>query len=226
MKKLLIGNWKMNLTSNQALQLAASITSPSDEWQAVVCPSFPHLSLVKSALSANVKLGAQNVSRETFGAFTGGVCAEQLKDIGCEYVIVGHSERRIKGGESKKEVFEKLHRALEAGLKPILCVGETLEEYTAGKIATVIKEQLDGISFNESLIIAYEPVWSIGTGLIPTIDEVEHAISLIKQVIPAPVIYGGSVNSKNSHTFKNLVSCSGFLVGGASLNAQEFNNIV
>ena len=142
MKKILVGNWKMALDSSQAVDLAKSVTTLADA-EVVVCPSFLHLAQVKAALRHGVKLGAQNVSRETFGAYTGEVCAEQLRDIGCEYVIIGHSECRVNAKESNSDIKKKLEMASSAGLKPILCVGESLDEYKSGATAQIIEYQLD-----------------------------------------------------------------------------------
>lgn len=228
MKRLLVGNWKMILTLSQAISLAKSIL-PSENHEVVVCPSFIHLSQVREVLQSGIKLGAQNVSRETFGAFTGDICAEQLKDIGCEYTIIGHSERRIKEKETNTDIHIKLNNANKAKLKQILCVGETLEEYNLGMTEEVIQKQLaDVVStpIHESLVIAYEPIWAIGSGLIPTAKEVERVIAKINAIVPSPVIYGGSVDSKNSGIFSEIPSCKGFLIGGASLKPEEFNKII
>ncbi|MFI4984188.1 MAG: triose-phosphate isomerase [Rickettsiales bacterium] len=225
MKKLLVGNWKMNLNAADAVALSKAI-QPSLDYDIVICPSLLHLSIVQSLINTSgIKLGAQNVSRETFGSFTGDVCAEQLKDIGCEYVIIGHSERRVKAEESNVEIHTKLQRALEVGLKPILCVGESLEEYKSELTNEILARQLLNVEYNDSLIIAYEPVWAIGTGLVPTNREIENSITTIKSIVNSPVLYGGSVSAKNSSQLDEISCCDGFLVGGASLKADEFNKI-
>jgi triosephosphate isomerase len=222
MKKLVVGNWKMNSDAQSCVSLVSNITE-SNTVDVVICPPFPYLSIAKT----NLLLGAQNCSAFENGAYTGEVSAKMLSDIGCKYVILGHSERRQHFKENDSEVLAKAMLAHKHGLKAIICVGESLETYQSGKTEEFVSGQLTNyLDLDPSLtIIAYEPIWAIGTGLTPTVAEVEAITKSIKQKSKFPVLYGGSVNQKNCKDFANIKAVDGFLVGGASLDPTQFNQI-
>lgn len=239
---LIAGNWKMNTESESATALASAIASKAGEVSAaelLVCPPSILLSTVRNAIgSATVGLGAQNMYHEAKGAFTGEISAAMLNDIGAAYVILGHSERRHVFGETDEDVNKKTVAALAAGLKPIVCVGELLEEREAGRTAEVIRSQFEGslagISAEDmsNVVIAYEPVWAIGTGKVATPAQAEevHA-DLRKQLVDrynaelaetVRILYGGSVKPDNAAELLGQPNIDGALIGGASLKADDF----
>lgn len=235
------GNWKMNgnRTSVQAL-MAALKTGVDSQWKSrvLVCPPYPYLELVaESALNTPIKVGAQNLSEHPAGAHTGEVAAEMLVDLGCSYVIVGHSERRSLQGETDAQVAAKVARALEAGLTPILCVGESLEQRQQAQTLAVVGAQLTavldvvGVAAFEKIILAYEPVWAIGTGLTATPEQAQEVHQALRSVVAAqdgtvaaalPILYGGSVKAANAASLFACPDIDGGLIGGASLDANEF----
>lgn len=240
-KKIVCGNWKMNTTRDEAINLASAIEKdiPKTEVEVIICPPFLYLESVKRVLE-KIKLGAQNCYFEKNGAYTGEISAIELRDF-CEYVILGHSERRKHQKESDKEVLLKAKAVLEAGLSPIVCVGETKEERNSGKENDVVSRQvsfaLEALSGDEvsKMIFAYEPVWAISTGEVCSAPLTLPVIKLIREVIDKkfqsvsrniPVLYGGSVNSYNVSAFAHEEEIDGVLVGGASLDVQEFVKIV
>lgn len=210
----------------------------SDEVGLLVCPPYPYLASVASQLAGSkVQLGAQNVSEHDKGAFTGEVAPAMLHDVGCRYVIVGHSERRTLYGESSALVAEKMAAALAAGLIPILCVGETLEERKAGSTEAVVGEQLaaaierNGIAAFGASVIAYEPVWAIGTGMTATPEQAQDVHRYIRSVLAeqdsgvadgVQILYGGSVKGDNAAGLFCMPDIDGGLIGGASLKAADF----
>lgn len=240
---VVVGNWKMNTNLGQALELAAGIGNQLKNVpgvQVVLCPPFPFLSSVGEALRGSaVQLGAQNMHWEDSGAFTGEVAAQMLQGL-CEYVILGHSERRQLFGETDELINRKIRSALSHGLRPILCVGETLDERESGKAKTVVAEQvrrgLADIVDITSLAVAYEPVWAIGSGLAATPEiaaEVmsEGILEVLRELYAdagseVPLLYGGSVNPSNIGEFAAQTSIHGALVGGASLQVSQFVQIV
>jgi triosephosphate isomerase (TIM) len=231
MKKLIVANWKMNPDSAQAAkQLFADMGKlKASKSEIVICPPFPYLHLAKPK---NYALGAQDIFWESKGAFTGEVAAPMLQSLGVQYVIIGHSERRKWVGETDEVVNRKVKAALAAGLKVILCVGEDAEVRDKGMTAAkrfVDKELREGLADlkNPSLIVAYEPIWAIGSGRAdnPT-DTVEMAEFIRSRVSGARVLYGGSVNSGNAKDFLQHPEIDGALVGGASLRAYEFKGII
>lgn len=233
MSKLLVFNWKMNPAT---LSEASVFAQASDHEGVVVAPPFPFLEPVADTL-IKAKLGAQDLSRESSGAFTGEVSAQELKNIGVSYVIVGHSERRHKLGEPDEVIAKKMKVAIDSGLIPILCVGETKEEKDNGRREAVIERQLiSGLSQlsvgNGQLLIAYEPVWAIGTGDPETPDHAADTIEFIKELLvksynlEVKVLYGGSVDSKNLGDFLKKKEIDGALVGGASLKTGEVEKMV
>lgn len=194
-------------------------------------PSFVHLPQVLSKLKTESEwwVGAQDCSTEIEGAFTGEVSARSLKELGCKVVLIGHSERRQRAKETLESLRKKLDRAKEAGLKPVFCIGETEAERLSGKTLDILRAQLGALeAYSGSILIAYEPVWAIGTGKIPTLNEVEEAHSFVWKLAPKAegVLYGGSVKAENARELAAVSGVSGFLVGGASLKADIFEKIV
>jgi len=235
-KKLIVGNWKMNKTPFEAgilaLEIAAKAKSINNKkCEIVICPSFVCLDRVSKAIkNSNVLLGAQDVFYEKSGAFTGEVSADMLKDLGVRYVIAGHSERREYFGEDDEEVNWKALEAAEAGITPIVCVGESSEEREEGREFEVIRRQvLEGLrGLNRgSFVIAYEPVWAIGTGVVATAKQAEDVCKFIKGIVgkDVRVLYGGSMNGANAGELLNMPSIDGGLIGGASLKNDEFIKI-
>ncbi len=238
---LVAGNWKMNGSSAANAELVAGIVAGIPEgngFSLLVCPPFPYVAAVVQAASGSaVSVGAQNVSEHEKGAFTGEVAPSMLKDLGCEYVIVGHSERRALYGETSQQVAAKFVAAQAAGLTPILCVGETLEEREAGTTEAVVDEQLDavldaaGIAAFGAAVIAYEPVWAIGTGMTATPEQAQDVHRHIRGRLEArdeavaatvQILYGGSMKGENAPGLLGQADIDGGLIGGASLKAADF----
>ena len=244
MKKLIVANWKMNMTKASGISLVKSLSakinrSNSSSHEVVVCPPFTLISEISKILkSSKISLGGQDCSTDSFGAFTGDISSLMLKDLGCKYVIVGHSERREHHNESEKIIKNKLDLALSLGLKVILCVGEKMQEKKKGNTIRIITRQLQlSISKkcnNKNTIIAYEPVWSIGSGVTPKDSEICDVHNFIKNKSsqlsigdkPLMVLYGGSVNPRNSKNILSLQNVDGALVGGASLKLKSFLDII
>ena len=239
--KLVAGNWKMNgsLAANQGLLNGLVPLLPSlGTVKSAICAPFPYLAQVAQALKGtNIAVGAQDVCQFDNGAYTGGVSAAMLKDIGCRYVIVGHSERRTIFGESSELVALKFAAVRKAGLTPILCVGETLTEREAGDAEAVIARQLDavigqsGVAELGHAVVAYEPVWAIGTGKTATPDEAQAIHAFVRARIAAQdagvaagllIQYGGSVKASNARQLFAMPDIDGGLIVGASLIADEF----
>ena len=240
-KYLVAGNWKMNgsVAANQALlDGLLSGFAPSDQVDMLVCPPSVYLdSAGKAIAGSGIALGAQNVSEHESGAFTGEVSAAMLQDFGCSYVLVGHSERRALYGETSEQVAAKFAAALEAGLTPVLCVGETQEQREAGETAAVVDEQLDavlnasGVGALASAVVAYEPVWAIGTGLTATPEQAQDVHRHIRSRIEGldegiaadlQILYGGSCKGSNAAGLFAQPDIDGGLIGGASLKAEDF----
>lgn len=241
-KKIIIANWKMNPSfAEEATRLVKGILAQTlpKNIELIIAPPFVYLDLVKKNFKKEVKLAAQNISWGERGAYTGEISGLMLKNIGCDYAIIGHSERRYKIGETDEMINLKLKAAFKAGLNPILAIGE---KERGGDIVKVlnsqIKSALDGVEASEigRLIIAYEPVWAVGTGLSDTPDHALSSALLIRKIvgnlytpdfaIDLPVLYGGSVTAENSADFIGQVGINGALVGGASLNIEEFLKII
>ena len=238
---LVAGNWKMNgsLATNQALVegILGGVPS-SDQVDLLVCPPFPYLAQVSAMLGdGRVKLGSQNVSQYESGAYTGECAGSMLREMGCEYAIVGHSERRALFGESSGDVAARFVAAQTAGLTPILCVGETLEEREAGKTESVIDEQLNavldaaGATAFSSAVVAYEPVWAIGTGMTASPEQAQDVHRHIRGRFEAldgdvaaglRILYGGSVKGDNAAGLFSKADIDGGLIGGASLKPADF----
>jgi triosephosphate isomerase len=245
--KIVIGNWKMKKDLKESIDLAKNLKEEFKDFnkgEVAVCPDFVSLKSVKRNLSGSgVKLGAQDVFWEKDGSFTGEVPAETLKQAGCEYVIIGHSERRRYLLENYSMIHQKVKAVLDVnGLTPVVCVGESIEDKESDKRDYVIIDQLQqalgGINIMEKqeIIVAYEPVWAIGSGVPIKPKEAKYAHKIIKLALNDMfgigtannnfrVIYGGSVNSKNVKDFVGLNNLDGLLLGGASLDAKEFRKV-
>jgi triosephosphate isomerase len=245
-KYLIAGNWKMNLNSAEGAELAkdvVSIVGPQTEVTVCVCPTFTAIEAVSHVVTdSNVSLGAQNMHFEASGAYTGEISAEMLRHLFCKFVILGHSERREYFGETDAIVNKKTLVALAANLKPIVCIGETLDEREAGKVNEVIKTQLEGAlvgvtaSAADALVIAYEPVWAIGTGKTATPEMAEEVHAEIRKLLASligaeaaakvRIIYGGSMKPENADELLAKPNIDGGLIGGAALKASSFAALV
>ena len=243
MKALIAGNWKMNGLGESARALAEGLKAVSAEQELsaelLVCPPFPYLGLVAQALAGSrIALGGQDCHSATSGAHTGDTAAPMLRDVGCSYVIVGHSERRSDHGETDAQVRAKAETALASGLVPIVCVGETEEQRNAGEALAVIARQVKGSvpagMEAERLVVAYEPGWAIGTGRTATAADVVEVHAEIRRLLVGLVgegaqnvriLYGGSVKPDNAAELLSQANVDGALVGGASLKVEDFRAI-
>lgn len=248
MKKLIAGNWKMNLDIAEAIDLVNQLSAELNDFDyekadVLVCPNFTSLYSVHEIIkNTPIQLGAQNIYSENKGAFTGETSASMVKSVGCTYVILGHSERRKIFHETDEVVNLKLQKAFEFELKPILCVGESLEQRESGKQFEVVKSQLENSlkDFDlEQLLntaIAYEPVWAIGTGVNATSEQAQEMHKFIRDEVLAGIIsdqakkirilYGGSLNEKVAEEILSQPDINGGLIGGASLNFESFTQII
>lgn len=244
-KILIAGNWKMNKTATEAVELAKPIIETianQNDIDVLMCPTFTSIPAV-SALVGNstVKIGAQNVSDKASGAYTGEISAAMLRDLQVSYVILGHSERRSYYGETDAFINKKVLACLESNLKPVLCVGETLEEREAGKVEEVIKTQLVGgladvpADKAETVVIAYEPVWAIGTGKTATPEQAQEVHAFIRKTLTEilgtvsaniRILYGGSMKPSNADELLAKPDIDGGLIGGAALVANDFLALV
>ncbi|SEA42725.1 triosephosphate isomerase (TIM) [Thalassobacillus cyri] len=245
-KQVIAGNWKMNKVLNEAEQFVQTAKNevPSEEQvESVVCAPYPFLhTLVKETEGTPLKVGAQNMHFEESGAFTGEVSPVMLKDLGVSYVVLGHSERRELFGETDQDVNKKVHAAFKHDLTPIVCVGETLEQRenneTMNHVESQVKNALDGLSDEQvkQVIIAYEPIWAIGTGKTSSAEDANEVCSHIRNVVRAfsseeaaeavRIQYGGSVKPANVDELLNQSDIDGALVGGASMEADSFLKLV
>jgi triosephosphate isomerase len=246
-KNIIAANWKMNMTPSETAAFLDPFLKTFPEATSVdivIAPPFVSLAKAAEAITANpaVALSAQNMSHEASGAFTGETSAAMLKEVGCEYVILGHSERRSLYGEDDLVINKKVHATLAAGLKPILCIGESLEERDGGQLEFVLSQQLEGslagISAEQmaDIVIAYEPVWAIGTGRTASPEQAQETQAYVRSVLATlfggdvagatRIQYGGSVKPGNAAELIGQPDIDGFLVGGASLDATSFAEIV
>ena len=237
------GNWKMNASKESVNKLVMGILSGMSNVssEVVICAPFPYLSQVEALIThSQVRLGAQNLNTNMSGAFTGEVSADMIKDFGAQHVIVGHSERRSLYGETNTIVAEKVKAALDSDLIPLFCVGETLEQREAGETESVVAAQINtvvdlvGIDAFLNIVVAYEPVWAIGTGVTASPEQAQEVHAFIRQLLAnnnydvaqqTPILYGGSMNATNA---KELIACAdidGGLIGGASLKPEDFLQI-
>jgi len=223
--KFIIGNWKMNGNTTERDDMLTALSKTKTKNKIVLCLPFTLLGCEKFGIS----IGAQDVSNHDNGAYTGDISATMLKDMGAQYVIVGHSERRLYHNETNELVREKAEHAIKAGIIPIVCVGETAEEKAAGHTTSIIKKMLlESIPENGEYIVAYEPRWAIGSGLTPTESEIVTAVKTVFDTLPAPVpiLYGGSVNAENARDIISIPYVDGLLIGGASLKSETFIPII
>ena len=244
-KKYIAGNWKMNMLPNETIDFITKIEPmvKDTENEIILCVPFTDIFYaVNSAQGTNIKIGAENMHWEEKGAYTGEVSGQMLKSVGVEYVIIGHSERRAYFNETDETVNKKIKSALALDLKPIVCVGETLEQREAGNEKYVVTSQtekaFDGLSAEDAkkIIIAYEPIWAIGTGKTATPDDANNTIIYIREKLielygeetarAIPIQYGGSVKASNAKELFGMSDIDGALIGGASLNPDEFISIV
>lgn len=245
-QNIVAGNWKMNTIKPEGVELASEVAKAaanlSNGVKLIVAPPFTHLCAVNKALKGSgVELSAQNCADHIKGAYTGEVSVDMIKAVGCQWVILGHSERRQYYGETDAKLVEKVKLALEAGVKVILCVGENLEEREAGKHFDVCKEQTENVLYNftaedmANIVIAYEPVWAIGTGKTATADQAQEIHAYIRKVVAdkfgaevaneMSILYGGSCKPSNAKELFSQPDIDGGLIGGAALKAEDFINI-
>ena len=244
-KKVIAGNWKMNMLPNEAISFIEQIIPLVKDTNNEVILCVPYTDLFYSLLTAqntNIKIGAQNMHWEEKGAYTGEISGQMLKSIGVEYVIIGHSERRQYFAETDETVNKKVKSALANELKPIICVGETLEQREQGKAEEVITTQtvlaLEGINKEQmaNIVLAYEPIWAIGTGKTATSEDANNSIKWVRNKVEelygkevadqVIILYGGSVKAENAKELFSTTDIDGGLVGGASLKVDEFSKIV
>lgn len=241
-RALVAGNWKMNglkASSSEITHLNDLISTSGANCDVLICPPFTLISTLVAIGAKNVPIGAQDCHMNVSGAHTGDVSAQMIKELGCDYIIVGHSERRADHGESNDIVKAKAAAAQDAGTTAIICVGETIAEREAGKTIDVVSDQVKGsipsTASAENTIIAYEPVWAIGTGKVPTADDVKEVHKAIRALLVARfgdsgnqirILYGGSVKASNAEELMAVPNVNGALVGGASLKAEDFYGII
>ena len=228
--KIIAANWKMN--GSEELMKEFSQLTPAKHNDVIICPPFTLLELAKTLLPSFIKIGAQNCSEEDRGPFTGEISASMLKEKNVSHVLVGHSERRTLFKETNDVIFKKVRAAIKSKLTPIVCIGETLSEKKANKTLQVIDDQINGslakIDPHEQVIVAYEPVWAIGTGLTPDENEIKETHLYIKTKLDqhfnadTPILYGGSANAENCSQIISIDNVGGLLVGGASLKKNDF----
>ena len=242
-----IANWKMKLNFNEEKNFAVSNLegfkqlTTSNTVNIILSPSYLSIhSLVEIFKTTKIKIGAQNCSKYENGAYTSQISAESLKDAGCQYCIIGHSECRKESHETNQEITEKFILLIKNNISPIICIGESLQEHENGKTLEILQKELDQIFeainlkniTDQAILIAYEPIWAIGTGKIPTDIHLEGVFEWLKnQCSKLPklnwkLLYGGSINSQNIQNLKKIKDLDGFLVGGSSINFQEFEKIV
>ncbi len=244
-KPIIAGNWKMNMTPSEARALVEELKPlvRDAECEVVVCPPYVDLSAVSELIKgSNIRLGAQNIHWAEKGAFTGEISANMLKELGVEYAIIGHSERRQYFGETDETVNARARAAIAAGITPIICVGESLEERengkTEAKVSGQVRKDLDGIAAEDvaKLVIAYEPIWAIGTGKTATDEQANETIGMIRATVAGMfgretaealrIQYGGSMKPSNAKSLMAMPEIDGGLIGGASLKAVDFSKVV
>ena len=244
MKEIVISNFKMNMTDGQIVEYFSNISTRADKTlkKLVFCVPFTSLHFAEKYQNDLISFGAQNMHEEEFGSYTGEISANMIDEFGVKYVLLGHSERRKNFNETNEKINKKIKTALKHGMTAILCVGETLQQRKRNQTYEVLRLQigsgLDEIYENElsNIIIAYEPIWAVGTGKVAENKDIEEASLLIKKIISEhysvnagnnlKIVYGGSVNSKNCKQIFKIKTISGVLIGGASLDSKEFEKII
>ena len=244
-KKIIAGNWKMNKTRDESLQFIYAVkdrVASADTVESVICAPFPYLRCLVKRQGASLRIGAQNMHFESEGAYTGEIAPQMLSSIGVSYVVLGHSERREMFNETDEAINKKVHVSFSNGLIPIICVGESLEDREAGQTNQIVEAQtvkaLEGLTKEQAkqVVIAYEPIWAIGTGRTATAEQANETIGYIRSVIErlfgsevseaVRIQYGGSVNPNNIKELMAQEHIDGALVGGASLDPQSFLALV
>jgi len=244
-KFVIMGNWKMNGAYESIKELCDGISQSNELTNSVDVAVFPpsvYVTFAQFGLeNTGIGVGVQNITYNDNGAFTGEVSREMVADLGLEYVLIGHSERRSLYGETDADVFKKTQAVIDIEVTPVICIGETLEEREAGKLEEVITTQLEQILANihvdklSKIVIAYEPVWAIGTGVVASLDQVQDAHAYIRSLVAKRdqelagtirIVYGGSLKSANAKDILSLEDVDGGLIGGASLKSDEFNSII
>ena len=223
--KVIVANWKMNGTIAEKDAMFKELSKTKTKNKIIMCMPFTLL----NGENQGITTGAQDVSNHENGAYTGDISATMLKEMGAQYVIVGHSERRLYHNETNELVRAKATMAIKSGIVPIICVGETMEEKNAGHTISVIKKMLlESIPENGEYIVAYEPRWAIGSGLTPTTNEIVTAVKAVFDSLPTPIpiLYGGSVTANNAHDIVSIPYVDGLLIGGASLKIDTFLPII
>lgn len=244
MQKLIMGNWKMNGNSATIRELCNGISQVEYDNSKVAVAVFPSSVYVKEAIAQlpkKVGVGLQNITFYDDGAYTGELSADMLQDIGCDYLLIGHSERRSLFGETDQDVFKKVEKIINTSIIPVVCIGESLEDREGGKLEQVLSTQLKLVLENLSVeqltkvVIAYEPVWAIGTGVVASLEQVQETHEFIRSLVAKvdqnlaknmKIVYGGSLKAGNAKDILSLPDVDGGLIGGASLKASEFNEII
>ncbi|WP_150467503.1 triose-phosphate isomerase [Francisella sp. SYW-9] len=244
MQKLIMGNWKMNGNSASIKELCSGISQAnydSSKVNVAVFPSSVYVKEVISQLPQNVGVGLQNITFYDDGAYTGELSADMLHDIGCDYLLIGHSERRSLFSETDQDVFKKLEKVIDTAVVPVVCIGESLDDREGGRLEKVLATQLDLVLSKLSteqlarVVIAYEPVWAIGTGVVASLEQVQETHQFIRSLVAKvdenlaknmKIVYGGSLKAGNAKDILSLPDVDGGLIGGASLKASEFNEII
>ncbi|APC92318.1 MULTISPECIES: triose-phosphate isomerase [Francisella] len=244
MQKLIMGNWKMNGSSTSIKELCGGISQAKYDSSKVAVAVFPSSVYVKEVISQlpeKVGVGLQNITFYDDGAYTGEISASMLLDIGCNYLLIGHSERRSLFAESDVDVFKKLNKVIDTAITPVVCIGESLDDRQSGRLEEVLATQLSLILENLSaeqlakIVIAYEPVWAIGTGVVASLEQIQKTHQFIRLLLAKvdemlakniKIVYGGSLKAENAKDILSLPDVDGGLIGGASLKATEFNEII
>ena len=244
MQKLIMGNWKMNGNSASIKELCSGISQAKFDSSKVAVAVFPSSVYVKETIAQlpkEVGVGLQNITFYDDGAYTGELSADMLQDVECDYLLIGHSERRSLFGESDQDVFNKVEKVINTSVTPVVCIGESLEDREGGKLEEVLKTQLKLVLENLSVeqlskvVIAYEPVWAIGTGVVASLEQVQETHQFIRSLVAKvdenlaknmKIVYGGSLKAGNAKDILSLPDVDGGLIGGASLKASEFNEII
>ena len=228
--KLIIANWKAYLKTAETLELVENLCGNDD---IIIAPSTAHLALIKTHFP-NITLAAQDLSSiaDKYGGYTGEVPAIMLADMGIKYAIIGHSERRSSGVDNARAIAQKVQHAVSSGITPIICVGETQEERVCGEYLSVVRDQLHNLNLatDADIIIAYEPIWSVGTGVLPSSDEIIEMMDLIRSTLriagKLKLVYGGSVKAVNAKDIVDIPGVDGVLIGMASTDAEQFKEII
>ncbi|ALB02252.1 triosephosphate isomerase [Francisella persica ATCC VR-331] len=244
MQKLIMGNWKMNGDSTSIKELCSSISQAKYDTSKVAVAVFPSSVYVKEVITQlpeKIGVGLQNITFYDDGAYTGEISAKMLEDIGCDYLLIGHSERRSLFAESDEDVFKKLNKVIDTNITPVVCIGESLDNRQSGRLKQVLATQLSLMLENLSVeqlakvVIAYEPVWAIGTGVVASLEQIQETHQFIRSLLSKvgeslakniKIVYGGSLKAENANDILSLPDVDGGLIGGASLKAAEFNEII